>query len=153
MQRDDELIRGWRWHASTKGWTSNGNRSAMAENSLRPLHLYLARNPRLLIVDGHCSHLTVSFVEYCMNHSTVVARNILTLNSIWLSVFKYFSAVGGVRLGRLWLRRLISAKNGPVLASALAPPFSHVDCERWQLISEPHASPTLLYSCIAFFRG
>jgi hypothetical protein len=66
----DDAPPNWRWSTSNKGWTSHSHAfewiSTLFEPETRPES---DAERRLLILDGHSSHLTASFIRFCMEHS------------------------------------------------------------------------------------
>ena len=66
----DNIPHGWHVTASTNGWTSNDH----GEDWLRALFEPKTRQkagekPRVLVCDGHGSHVTGDFIEHCMNNN------------------------------------------------------------------------------------
>ena len=56
---------GWYWTTSNKGWTNNTLGYEWLTKSFEPSTN--RGRPRLLILDGHASHLTADFIEFCIN--------------------------------------------------------------------------------------
>jgi DDE superfamily endonuclease/Tc5 transposase DNA-binding domain/helix-turn-helix, Psq domain len=60
----------WRFSASTKGWTSNVHGLQWLQWVFEPETREKASGkPRLLIADGHDSHITGNFIAHCMQHN------------------------------------------------------------------------------------
>lgn len=61
----------WRFSTSNSGWTSDSHGfewlNTVFEPNTRPED---PNQRRLLVMDGHSSHITASFIAYCMKHST-----------------------------------------------------------------------------------
>ena len=63
-------IEGWRWSASESGWTSNYLAMEWLEHVFHPTTLPTdPPHRRLLILDGHGSHVQSPFVAFCMAHN------------------------------------------------------------------------------------
>jgi len=66
-------VRGWRWTTSHTGWTNDTLAYDWLERVFEPCtaHPTTSTPPtrRLLIVDGHGSHVKARFIAFCMNHS------------------------------------------------------------------------------------
>jgi hypothetical protein len=68
-----EMDKDWSWACNMKGWTCN----AIGEEWMRKCFEPTTRNKangatRLLICDGHGSHVTASFVKFCMDSNIEV---------------------------------------------------------------------------------
>jgi hypothetical protein len=60
--------------ASATGWTNDNIALAYMEKVFEPLtRLKAGRNKRLLLVDGHGSHVNLRFLEWCQSHSIIIA--------------------------------------------------------------------------------
>jgi hypothetical protein len=60
----------WRFSASSKGWTSNIHGLEWLRTIFEPETLERAgNNPRLLIADGHDSHISGNFIGHCMENN------------------------------------------------------------------------------------
>jgi hypothetical protein len=60
--------------SSPSGWTNNDIGLAwLKEVFERETGRYARTGYRLLLVDGHSSHLTMDFIEYCNNHKILIA--------------------------------------------------------------------------------
>ena len=68
---------GWRWRVSNKGWSSDTLAfdwlSNIFEPQTRPLPPLDPSTRRLLIVDGHGSHMRAQFIVFCMQHAIDLA--------------------------------------------------------------------------------
>ncbi len=69
---DNLEVAGWRWTTSTKGWTNN---TLSFDWLVRVFHPCTTSSSfsnkdirRLLIVDGHGSHITARFIAFCIIH-------------------------------------------------------------------------------------
>ena len=65
----------WSWASNTKGWTCD----AIGEDWIRTVFepetgtkAHSAGATRLLVVDGHGSHITAPFIRFCMDHDILV---------------------------------------------------------------------------------
>ena len=60
----------WSWSSNTKGWTCD----AIGEDWIRSVFEPATHTDatRLLIVDGHGSHITAPFIRFCMDHDILV---------------------------------------------------------------------------------
>ena len=58
---------GWYWTATHKGWTNNTLGGEWISKVFGPATDQ--GRPRLLILDGHASHLTAEVIEYCIEHT------------------------------------------------------------------------------------
>ena len=66
----DNVPRNWRFSASTNGWTSNDRGKDWLREDFEPHTREKANGkPRVLICDGHGSHLTGDFVEHCYRNN------------------------------------------------------------------------------------
>ena len=67
----DNIPQGWRITASTNGWTSNDHGQDWLRTLFEPKTHQKAGElkPRVLICDGHGSHVTGNFIEHCMNNN------------------------------------------------------------------------------------
>jgi hypothetical protein len=60
----------WRFSASAKGWTSNIHGLQWLQQVFEPETREIANGrPRLLIADGHDSHISANFIAHCMQHN------------------------------------------------------------------------------------
>jgi len=62
----------WSWACNTKGWTCNKLGEEWIVRHFEPLTREKADNgnlKRLLICDGHGSHVTVPFIRFCIDHN------------------------------------------------------------------------------------
>ena len=119
---------GWLFSNNSKGWTNNERGSQWLETCFDPQTREKANGkPRVLICDGHGSHITGKFIRYCMDNN--IKLLILPPHSSHLtqpldiSVFgplkKYLSnqvyRIVGANLAKLtkteWLRCYISARE------------------------------------------
>ena len=63
----------WKFACNTKGWTSNQHGLEWLRRCFEPSTREKANGkPRLLICDGHASHVTGDFIAYCMYHNIVL---------------------------------------------------------------------------------
>ena len=67
----DNIPQGWHITASTNGWTSNDHGQDWLRTLFEPKTRQKAGElkPRVLICDGHGSHVTGNFIEHCMNNN------------------------------------------------------------------------------------
>ncbi|EIW68903.1 hypothetical protein TREMEDRAFT_22436, partial [Tremella mesenterica DSM 1558] len=66
---EDRDITGWQWRISEKGWTSNAIGLDWLKTHFHPLTV--PSDPtrrRLLILDGHGSHLKADFIAFCIEN-------------------------------------------------------------------------------------
>lgn len=69
----DDVPDDWRFDANTKGWTSNIHGLEWLRRCFEPSTREKANGkPRLLICDGHDSHVTPEFIIHCMFHNIVL---------------------------------------------------------------------------------
>jgi len=62
----------WRFACNTKGWTSNEHGGRWLREVFEPWTREKANgNPRLLICDGHDSHITSLWVSHCMRNNII----------------------------------------------------------------------------------
>ena len=62
----------WRFGCNTKGWTSINRGSQWLREVFEPLTREKANGkPRLLICDGHDSHITASWIAHCMENNII----------------------------------------------------------------------------------
>ena len=66
MRREDADIRGWAWWASASGWSNAFLGLRWLQDVFQPSTSTTER--RLLIVDGHGSHVTPDFIGFCIDH-------------------------------------------------------------------------------------
>ena len=50
---------------SSNGWTDNSHELTWVKEVFQPQTVQLGGR-RLLLIDGHASHVTVEFIEYCL---------------------------------------------------------------------------------------
>jgi len=63
----------WKFAYNTKGWTSNAHGFEWLCRCFEPSTREKANGRyRLLICDGHDSHITAKFIEYCMDHKIIL---------------------------------------------------------------------------------
>lgn len=63
----------WRFACNSKGWTSNDHGIKWLRECFEPLTREKAAGKyRLLICDGHDSHITGEFIGHCMDHNIVL---------------------------------------------------------------------------------
>jgi len=68
-----DMDKDWSWACNTKGWTCNAIGEEWVKNVFGPLTEAKANGAtRLLVVDGHGSHVTAPFVRYCMDNNIVI---------------------------------------------------------------------------------
>jgi len=67
----DNIPQGWRVTASTNGWTSNDHGQDWIRGEFEPKTRQKVGElkSRVLICDGHGSHVTGNFIEHCMNNN------------------------------------------------------------------------------------
>ena len=70
---ESEMNGDWSWSSNTKGWTCD----AIGEDWIRTvfklgIHTKAGGATRLLVVDGHGSHVTVPFIRFCIDHEILV---------------------------------------------------------------------------------
>lgn len=75
--RTYEVREGWLWGLSNKGVTNEQLSTAWLEHCFEPFTAPIAgpkhqRSKRLLILDGHGSHVTVSFIQFCKDHNIIL---------------------------------------------------------------------------------
>src|SRR5215475_3241156 len=62
-----EMDGDWSWAFNTKGWTCDAISEDWIKDCFEPLTAAKANGAtRLLIVDGHGSHITAPFIRFCM---------------------------------------------------------------------------------------
>ena len=65
----DKILNSWFFSANTKGWTSNLHGLEWLKRIFEPLTRTKANGKyRLLICDGHDSHISGSFIAYCLQN-------------------------------------------------------------------------------------
>jgi len=63
----------WRFSCNTKGWTSNVHGLQWLRQVFEPeTHEKANGQPRLLICDGHDSHITASWIAHCMKNNIIL---------------------------------------------------------------------------------
>ena len=65
----------WSWSSNTKGWTCDAIGEDWIKTVFEPETCAKASRlgaTRLLIVDGHGSHITAPFIRFCMDHNIMV---------------------------------------------------------------------------------
>lgn len=68
-----EMNADWSWACNTKGWTCNAIGEEWIRECFEPLTKEKANGAtRLLIADGHGSHVTPSFIRFCIDHNILV---------------------------------------------------------------------------------
>ena len=69
------LTEGWRFSCSTKGWTSDIHGLEWLRRCFEPSTREKAEGGwRILILDGHGSHVTLDFIRHCRQHKIVLLR-------------------------------------------------------------------------------
>jgi hypothetical protein len=77
----DSIPGDWDASFSEKGWTSNIDGLKWLQDCYKPaIQENVAGGPRVLICNGHCSHITGGFVNFCMK------------NNIWLLVIPPYAS-------------------------------------------------------------
>jgi hypothetical protein len=66
--QDWRRTHGWHYAAPLKGWSNNDLGFQWLRNVFDPQTRLPNRQHRLLILDGHCSHLSARFFCYCHDH-------------------------------------------------------------------------------------
>ena len=65
----DKILNSWFFSANTKGWTSNLHGLEWLKRIFEPLTRTKANGKyRLLICDGHDSHISGSFIAHCLQN-------------------------------------------------------------------------------------
>ena len=66
-------VQGWRWATSNKGWSNNTLAFEWLERVFEPCTAHppssSSNTRRLLILDGHGSHITGRFITFCIDHA------------------------------------------------------------------------------------
>jgi hypothetical protein len=62
----DETPGDWKFITSKKGWTNDWIRFEWLKTHFQPFVSKSANLRHLLIIDGHCSHVTAQFIAYCI---------------------------------------------------------------------------------------
>lgn len=69
----EEMDKDWSWSCNTKGWTCNSIGEEWMSGCFEPSTRSKANGAtRLLIADGHGSHVTAAFVRFCIDHNILV---------------------------------------------------------------------------------
>jgi hypothetical protein len=67
-----DIPKDWRFDCNIKGWTSNKHGLQWLREVFEPWTQEKANgNPRLLICDGHDSHITASWIAHCMRNNII----------------------------------------------------------------------------------
>ena len=105
--------------SSPSSWSNNGIGLAWLEQVSKRYTKPKARSfYRLLILDGHCSHLTKDFIGYCNKHKILLAvfppHSTQTLPSLYVVMFKPFSSSYSKELTKYLHKSqgLLSTKKG-----------------------------------------
>jgi len=73
IPRDHALTDDWKFAFNTKGWTSNAHGFEWLQRCFEPSTYAKANGQwRLLVCDGHDSHMTARFVAHCMEHKIIL---------------------------------------------------------------------------------
>ena len=68
-----EVPNGWSFSCSNKGWTSDIHGVEWLRRCFEPsTHEKVGEGYRILIMDGHGSHVTGNFIAYCMDHKILL---------------------------------------------------------------------------------
>ena len=70
-----EMDKDWSWTCNTKGWTCNKIGEEWIKRCFEPLTRAKANDgnlKRLLVVDGHGSHVTAPFIRFCIDHNILI---------------------------------------------------------------------------------
>lgn len=68
-----EMEKDWSWACNTKGWTCDDIGEAWIKQCFEPLTKMKANGaPRLLVLDGHGSHITAAVIRFCMDHNILI---------------------------------------------------------------------------------
>ena len=68
-----ELLKGWHISCNNKGWTNNVHGVQWLKKCFEPVTQEKADGePRLLICDGHDSHISAAFIYHCMQNDIVL---------------------------------------------------------------------------------
>jgi hypothetical protein len=66
----DHLPTGWAIGASAEGWTTDMHGQQWLQDCFDPATKEKAANkPRVLICDGHKSHITGNFIDFCLKNN------------------------------------------------------------------------------------
>ena len=70
-----ELTKGWRFSCTKKGWTSDMHGLEWLRRCFEPGTREKANGRwRILILDGHGSHITLDFIKHCRDHKIILLR-------------------------------------------------------------------------------
>jgi hypothetical protein len=102
-----DILNSWHYSCNTKGWTSNVHGEKWVENCFGIATKEKANwQYRLLICDGHDSHISAQFVRYCIDHKIIVfllpPHSSHLLQPLDIGVFGLVKAAMGLRLSRLY---------------------------------------------------
>ena len=76
----ENIMNTWRFAANNNGWTSHLHSMEWVQRKFEPeTQEKAAGRPRVLICDGHDSHVTGDLIEHCMSHN--IKLLILSLHS------------------------------------------------------------------------
>lgn len=76
----------WSWSSNTKGWTCDAIGEDWIKTVFEPAtHAKAGGAIRLLIVDGHGSHITAPFIRFCIDHNIIFVILLLPPHSSHLT--------------------------------------------------------------------
>lgn len=117
--------------ASSNGWTNNDLGVAWLREVFDPQTRVKARHSwRLLIVDGHASHTSMEFINYCDQHKILLAvfppHSTHTLQPLDVVVFKSFSSA--------YTKELVNFQSkSQGLLPMVKSDFFNLFCSAWNL--------------------
>jgi len=78
----------YKFSYSPEGWIDDRLALLWLETIFEPQTATVARDTRLLIVDGHGSHITYAFVKFCVEHCILLLSSCLPSHSIPLRLLQ-----------------------------------------------------------------
>jgi hypothetical protein len=123
---NEQSPQGWHFATSKNGWTSNDLGLAWLKTVFEPLsRATAAGRRRLLVADGHGSHIRANFIAYCMEHDIDLlimpphcSHKLQPLDVGVFSAFKRYHTIETHALSRLSSQRILRSEWIELLSKA-----------------------------------
>jgi len=102
-----EMLEEWHWACNSKGWTSNLHGEQWVRQAFDASTREKANEQyRLLICDGHDSHISASFMRFCIDNNIILfllpSHSSHLLQPLDVEVFGSVKSAMAVQLNRLF---------------------------------------------------
>ena len=108
----NEVAKTWHFSCNTKGWTSNIHGELWLERCFEPMTKDKANgHKRLLLCDGHDSHISAQFVRFCIDHHIILfllpPHSSHLLQPLDVGVFSPLKRLMSSQLSRLYATEIV----------------------------------------------